>query len=215
MLKKYEEGFILRHLKYKNKTKHPTFCNNLKWFDVYSFFKFVEYRALILLSLLYPDGISNYVIKPYMIPVFYYVPSRDLYIDYFEFLSHSGPYNEYRIFNPLNKNDIDFIKEVRAFNKKQQKRYWLSVDRCNTWANVDYKKFLFMKIQNKKYVIFWTIKELEEECTESMINTSWETMDTYKNAIDLQNIVYEPINLLYNKKYETNNKNYLSYCLNI
>ena len=94
------------------------------------------------------------------------------------------------------------------------KKYWLSVDRLNTWAKLDFEKNFYMQMNKKKYIIYWSIKDIESLCSPDMISASWEVVNAYQTTIKLQNIVYEPINKMLNEKFGTN-KNYLSYALNI
>lgn len=196
MYKVLQERHILNNLKQKRVKKHPVFKQPFnKWSYLYDSFKLVEYRALVLLKLIYPNGINNYLLKPNMFQFSLYEPNLELYIDYFEFLSHSGPYNQYRSFDPQNKEDVAFIEEVKHFNAWDRKRWWVSIDRANTWAGVDFDKLMYMKYNKKKYKIFWSINQIEQQATKEMIDASWLLIKSYQDSLILQDIIFN-----YNKR---------------
>ena len=206
MHKIFSEYHILSNFRKKTLQRHPCFKPpSNDWKYMYNSFKCIEDRALILLKLIYPDGITNYVLKPDMYRVSIFVPSLNLYIDYHEFISHSGPYNQYRSFDPSNKEDIKFIEEVSRFSKTQRRKYWVSVDRLNTWATTDFEKLRYMKMTNKKYKIFWSIAQIEQCATKEMIYTSKQLIKIKDTTTNIQNAVYYPIDLLYNKIRDINN----------
>lgn len=209
MFKIFTEHAVLNNFKNKKAKKHPVFKYPTNdWKYIYNSFKIVECRALILLKLIYPYGIINYIENNYNYSM--YVPNIDLYIDYHEFISHSGPYNQYRSFNPANIEDKAFVEEVSKFSKIKRQRYWLSVDRFYTWAKSDYNKLMYTKFNRKKYKIFWSINEIEQCATEEMINASKQLSITLNDLQKLQNILYYKIDMMYNQKYNTKDKNYLA-----
>ena len=209
MFKIFTEHAVLNNFKNKKVKKHPVFKYPTNdWKYIYNSFKIVECRALILLKLIYPYGIINYIENNYNYSM--YVPNIDLYIDYHEFISHSGPYNQYRSFNPANVEDKAFVEEVSKFSKIKRQRYWLSVDRFYTWAKSDYNKLMYTKFNRKKYKIFWSINEIEQCATEEMINASKQLSITLNDLQKLQNILYYKIDMMYNQKYNTKDKNYLA-----
>lgn len=175
----------------KNK-RHPTSNCYYSWESLYNTYKDLEVEATFLLKLLYPDGVSNYIVKPNMYQFFYFVPSKDLYIDYYEFLSHQGPYNQKRVFNPFNIDDVKFVQEVNKFSKTKKRKYWLSVDRYNTWATTDYEKYLFMLSNHKNYKIYWTLQEIKNCCKSYMLEMSKAFNLVYLSTKNLEN-VYDKI----------------------
>ena len=209
MLKQFKESVVLFNINQKRLKRHPVFKPpSNDWKYMYKSFNIVKLRALVLLKLIYPDGIYNFI-DSNMYKYFFYVPSQKMFIDYFQFISHTGPYNQTRTFDPSNKDDLLFLDEIKKFSKREKEKYWVSIDRAYTWAGIDYQKYLYIKMNRKKYKIFWSISQIEDYATQSHINASWQIINSYYMLIQLYNIIFYRYNILLNKKYNTDDLNYI------
>ena len=54
---------------------------------------------------------------------------------------------------------------------------------------------MYMKYNKKKYKIFWSINQIEQQATKEMIDASWLLIKSYQDSLILQDIIYN-----YNKR---------------
>ncbi|MBO5003759.1 MAG: hypothetical protein J6D03_00530 [Clostridia bacterium] len=107
----------------------------------------IEQKLFKLLQIKYPDAIIHYIDKRYgNFECDYYIPSKDLFIEYQGHQSHGG--------HPYDKNNL---KDIELAN-------WIkeTFNNNKAFTQLDPMKRHLAKINNLNWLEFWTDKEFKE-----------------------------------------------------
>jgi len=100
----------------------------------------------------YPDTIRQYRSKVYPFNCDFYIPSKDLYIEYQGTWTHNN-----HAFDPLNENDINELNKWKEKSKTSN----FYINAIETWTISDVKKRNIAKENNIKYLEIWNIDSIE------------------------------------------------------
>lgn len=109
----------------------------------------------------YPNTKQQYKSKKYPFKCDYYIPEKDLYIEYQGFWTHGD-----HPFNPKDNNDIHLLEEYKIKEKyylySKKVKHTTYTDAINTWIKLDPKKREIAKKNNINYLEIWKNNDSNE-----------------------------------------------------
>lgn len=129
-----------------------------------------------LLSIFYNDVKRNYTSDKYKFNCDFYIPSKDLYIEY-----NGSHYHHGHPFNILDENDKKELERLQ--NLSNGKNQYNKI--IYTWTDLDLRKRTIAKENNLNFIEFWSIEDVKRWlCIENSIRFKDKLTLKYDNLID-------------------------------
>ena len=113
-----------------------------------------------LLKEKYPDIIRQYYSDKYPFKCDFYIPSKDLYLEY------NGFFHQKHFFNKNDINDIKHLNELKEKANKSNAHLLGKQSRYDTaiyvWTDLDVRKQQCVKQNKLNFVAFWNVDECKE-----------------------------------------------------
>lgn len=121
-----------------------------------------EKKMFLFLKKYYPDIIHFYNSELYPFNCDFYIPEKDLYIEY-----EGSQYHHYHAFDPANKEDVKEKKRLEEKSEESDRK-----DHCKKnqyqvmlkiWTESDPEKRMIARKNNLNFLEFWNLKNLDED----------------------------------------------------